>query len=118
MEFNSQEQCPTARQILDRVGDKWSLLIIAMLSEKPLRFNELRRVITGISQRMLTLTLRDLERDGLIVRTVYDTKPPSVAYNLSELGRTLLEPVEGLIQWAFANKAAIEQARHEYDAKP
>ena len=83
-----------------------------------MRFNEIRRHIEGISQRMLTLTLRDLERNGLVTRTVYPTKPPSVEYALTNLGRTLLEPVMGLVTWVQKSQATIEQARVKYDKAP
>ncbi len=97
------EECALVRQILDRVGDRWSLYIVGQLREGPLRFNELRRSIDGISQRMLTLTLRGLERDGLITRTVYPTNPPKVEYELTALGRTLLAPAAALLDWAEAH---------------
>lgn len=104
-----------AREILDRVGDKWSVYVVAMLQDGPLRFSELKRTIDGISQRMLTLTLRSLERDGLVTRTVHPTVPPSVEYALTALGRTLLVPVTALVRWAEKNKGRIEQARERYD---
>jgi DNA-binding HxlR family transcriptional regulator len=106
--------CP-AREILDRVGDKWSVLIVAMLGDGPHRFSELKRMIEGISQRMLTLTLRGLERDGLVTRTVHPTVPPSVEYALTGLGRTLLEPVMALAAWAEKNRGRIQQARDRFD---
>jgi DNA-binding HxlR family transcriptional regulator len=104
-----------AREILDRVGDKWSVYVVAMLGQGPLRFSELKRQIEGISQRMLTLTLRGLERDGLVTRTVHPTVPPSVEYALTTLGRTLLEPVMALAQWAEKNRGRIQQARDRFD---
>ncbi len=85
--------CLAVRDVLSRVGDKWSVLVVTLLCGGPRRFNELRRTIEGISQRMLTLTLRGLERDGLVTRTVYPTVPPRVDYELTTMGRTLLEPV-------------------------
>src|ERR1700727_1434012 len=101
---HSQGQCcGPIRETLSRVGDKWSLLIIGTLSDAPLRFNELRRRIDGISQRMLTRTLRELERDGLVTRTVTPTTPPSVEYALNDLGRSLVEPVKVLIVWNMTN---------------
>ncbi|HEY7957447.1 MAG TPA: helix-turn-helix domain-containing protein [Polyangia bacterium] len=106
-----------AREILDRVGDKWSVYIVAMLSGGPLRFSELRRRIEGISQRMLTLTLRSLERDGLVTRTVHPTVPPSVEYALTRLGRTLIAPVMALVAWAEKNKTRIQQARNAFDRR-
>ncbi|MFC4278066.1 winged helix-turn-helix transcriptional regulator [Achromobacter aloeverae] len=110
--------CRATRLILDRIGDKWSLYLIATLSGGPRRFNELKREIDGISQRMLTLTLRNLERDGLLTRTVYPTIPPRVDYELTGMGRTLLQPVTALIAWANENQMAIEDARQRYDEEP
>jgi DNA-binding HxlR family transcriptional regulator len=109
--------CPAAREVLNRVGDKWSILIIALLRDGPRRFSELRRSIEGISQRMLTLTLRDLERDGLVTRKVFPTVPPRVDYALTELGRTLLEPVLALAAWADRNRHVIQAARARFDRK-
>ena len=110
--------CRATREILDRIGDKWSLYIIASLANGTLRFNELRRGIDGISQRMLTLTLRGLERDGLILRTMYPTIPPRVDYELTELGRTLLGPVMALVNWANDNQFAIAKAHQRFDETP
>jgi len=107
--------CASIREILSLVGDKWSVLIIVILSERSLRFNELRRKIDGISQRMLTRTLRELERNGLLTRTVTPSKPPSVAYELTALGKSLLEPVQALIGWTLENYPTISQARGEFD---
>ncbi|MDK1376462.1 MULTISPECIES: helix-turn-helix domain-containing protein [unclassified Sinorhizobium] len=109
------EDCRPVREILDRVGDKWSLYIITTLKDGPVRFNDLRRRIGGISQRMLTLTLRGLERDGLVTRTLFPTIPPRVDYELTELGRTLLAPVMGLVMWASANQDVVQAARVRYD---
>ncbi|MDQ0646160.1 DNA-binding HxlR family transcriptional regulator [Microbacterium natoriense] len=106
------------RDVLDRVGDKWSLLLIATLRGDRLRFSELLKHIPGISQRMLTLTLRQLERDGLISRTVYAEVPPRVEYELTELGGTLIPMARTIGDWALANHPAIEEARAEYDARP
>ena len=103
--------------ILAKVGDKWSVLIVSQLGDGPMRFNEIKRQVGGISQRMLTLTLRGLERDGLVTRTVTPSVPPRVDYALTELGRTLLEPVMALSAWAIANHAAIEAARARFDAE-
>ena len=102
-------------EVLARVGDKWSVLVVTRLGGGPLRFNELRRSIGGISQRMLTLTLRGLERDGLITRTVFPTVPPRVEYALTALGRDLLQPVSGLSDWALRNQAKIARARDQFD---
>src|SRR5690348_3883321 len=107
--------CLATREILDRIGDKWSLYIVAMLANGPRRFNELKRGIDGISQRMLTLTLRGLERDGLITRTMYPTIPPRVDYELTEMGRTLLKPVKALIDWVNHNQPLIAEARQRFD---
>lgn len=106
--------CPV-RGVLDRIGDKWSTLIIITLAEQPLRFGQLRRTIPDISQRMLTQTLRDLQRDGLVSRHVFPTQPPSVEYRLTEMGRSLLEPLAALVRWADSHYAAIRGARSEYD---
>ncbi|ASG20248.1 winged helix-turn-helix transcriptional regulator [Nitrospirillum viridazoti] len=110
------DDCRMVREILDLVGDKWSLYIIATLKDGPVRFNELRRRIDGISQRMLTITLRGLERDGLVKRTLFPTIPPRVDYELTEVGRTLLAPVMGLVTWAYASQENIQDARVRYDA--
>jgi DNA-binding HxlR family transcriptional regulator len=109
--------CATAREVLNRVGDKWSVFAIARLGHGTTRFTELQRGIEGISQRMLTLTLRHLERDGLVTRTVYPTIPPRVDYALTPLGRTLLETVMALAAWAEAHRVDIEAARHAYDQR-
>jgi DNA-binding HxlR family transcriptional regulator len=113
----SHEACPAVREVLSRVGDKWSVLIVGVLGERRQRFSELRRSIEGISQRMLTLTLKDLERDGLVTRTVYPTVPPRVEYDLTPLGRTLLDPVMAIAAWAADNRGAIQDARQRYDAR-
>lgn len=110
------EACPAVRDVLSLVGDKWSVLVVFNLRAGPKRFMELRRSIEGISQRMLTLTLRNLERDGLVTRTVFPTTPPSVEYALAPLGDTLVEPIVGLAGWAHANREAIRAARERYDA--
>jgi DNA-binding HxlR family transcriptional regulator len=113
----SHESCLAVREVLHRVGDKWSVLVVNLLSDDRKRFSDLRRSIEGISQRMLTLTLKALERDGLVTRTVHPTIPPRVEYELTELGRTLLVPVSGLAEWAQVNRGAIQKARTEYDAR-
>jgi DNA-binding HxlR family transcriptional regulator len=112
--FDTQD-CPV-RDVMDRVGDKWTALVILVLSIKTHRFSELHRGIPDISKRMLTQTLRELERDGLITRHVYPTKPPSVSYALSPLGQSVLVPLEGLIEWAQKSHAGIRRARERYDA--
>ena len=110
------EDCRAVSEVLSRVGDKWTVLVVQTLGDGPKRFNELRRALGSISQRMLTLTLRGLERDGLVTRTVYPTIPPRVDYELTKLGRSLLEPVSELGLWARQNRAAIQNARQRFDA--
>lgn len=112
---HNQEACRPIRHVLERVGDKWSLLIVYQLSAGKLRFNELRRALPGISQRMLTYSLRELERDGLVLRTVIPSVPPRVDYEVTPLGATLLAPVEGLIDWALAHQDEMEAARSRFD---
>jgi DNA-binding HxlR family transcriptional regulator len=107
--------CRAVSDVLARVGDKWSVLVVTRLGAGSMRFNELRRSIGGISQRMLTLTLRGLERDGLVTRTVFPTIPPRVDYALTLLGRDLLEPVSALGEWATRNQAKIARAREKFD---
>lgn len=107
--------CPI-REILDLVGDKWSVLIVVLLGQRTYRFSELHRAIDGISQRMLTLTLRALVRDGLATRTPHATVPPRVDYELTELGRTLLDPLSALDAWANAHRDDIVAARKRHDA--
>lgn len=114
----SDPGCTTIREVLARVGDKWSVFVITLLGERTMRFTELHRSIEGISQRMLTLTLRQLERDGLVERVVFPIVPPRVEYSLTALGATLLAPLVGLAGWADAHRVDIERARLEYDAQP
>jgi DNA-binding HxlR family transcriptional regulator len=109
--------CRAISDVLARVGDKWSVLVVSKLGGGPKRFNELRREIGGISQRMLTLTLRGLERDGLVVRRIVPSSPPGVQYDLTALGRDLLQPVSALSAWAIRNQGKIEQSRTKFDAK-
>jgi DNA-binding HxlR family transcriptional regulator len=109
------EDCRAVSEVLSRVGDKWTILVVGELGNGPRRFNEIRRSLGSISQRMLTLTLRGLERDGLVLRTVFPTVPPRVEYELTALGRSLLEPVSGLGLWARQNRAAIQSARQRFD---
>jgi DNA-binding HxlR family transcriptional regulator len=106
------------RDVLDRIGDKWSMLMIMTLAMRPQRFSELHRAIRDISKRMLTQTLRDLERDGLITRHVFPTKPPSVEYRLTPLGQSLLNPMAGLIDWADRRYSDIHAARVRFDGSP
>ena len=103
--------CVAVRDVLNRVGDKWSVLVIRTLGAGPLRFNALRRAVEGISQRMLTLTLRGLERDGLVHREVHPTVPPQVEYSLTALGETLLGTIQALAEWAYAHRMDIQEAR-------
>jgi DNA-binding HxlR family transcriptional regulator len=107
--------CRAISEVLARVGDKWSVLVVSKLGDGTKRFNELRREIGGISQRMLTLTLRGLERDGLVERTIVPTSPPGVEYDLTPLGRDLLQPVSALSAWAIRNQGKIEQSRIKFD---
>ncbi len=116
-ESKVHDSCPLAREVLGRVGDKWSVLVIVQLGEGTKRFSEVRRSIDGISQRMLTLTLRGLERDGLVVRTVFPTVPPRVEYALTMLGNTLLKTVAELAMWAIDNRSEIERARDAFDRR-
>jgi DNA-binding HxlR family transcriptional regulator len=109
------EDCRAVSEVLARVGDKWTVLVVTVLGAGPKRFNELRRSLGSISQRMLTLTLRGLERDGLVTRTVFPTVPPRVDYELTALGRSLLVPVSSLGGWARQHRAAIEKARRQFD---
>jgi DNA-binding HxlR family transcriptional regulator len=110
------EDCRAVSEVLARVGDKWTVLVVGVLGDGPKRFNEIRRSLGSISQRMLTLTLRALERDGLVTRTAFATIPPRVDYELTRLGSSLLEPVSGLGLWARQNRAAIQAARLRFDA--
>lgn len=114
-ERDENGSCPM-RDVLDRVGDTWSLLVIINLQERPVRFNALRRAIEGISQRMLTVTLRSLERDGLVSRTVRPTTPPEVEYALTELGRSIAVPIGALGLWAAQNRDRLRAARDAFDA--
>ena len=109
-------ECRTISETLARIGDKWTVLVVELLRDGPMRFNELRRTIHGISQRMLTLTLRGLERDGLVTRTVYPTIPPRVEYELTTLGRTLREPLCAIAAWARTHRSAIDRAQKLFDA--
>lgn len=111
------QACPAVREVLNRVGDKWSVQIVALLGDGPMRFSELRRSIEGISQRMLTLTLRGLERDGLVTRTVFPEIPPRVDYELTRLGKTLLEPISALAEWAEQYRTSIQEARERFDVR-
>ncbi|MES9603865.1 winged helix-turn-helix transcriptional regulator [Actinomadura sp. NPDC000929] len=103
------------RDVLDRIGDKWSVLVVVELAGGPRRFRELQRAIDGISQRMLTLTVRRLERDGLVLRTVYPTVPAQVDYRLTETGTSLTHLVKALADWSLTHRDVIAEARHRYD---
>ena len=113
---HATEDCRAVSGILQRIGDKWSLLVVRRLGDGSMRFNELRAAIGGISQKMLTTTLRSLERDGFVTRTVFPTIPPRVDYELTDLGRELEIPVKGLAEWAIANTGRINEARKRFDS--
>jgi DNA-binding HxlR family transcriptional regulator len=115
VEGDQVQICGAMGDILNRIGDKWSVMVVGHLTKKTMRFNELRHSIGGISQRMLTLTLRNLERDGLVIHTVYPEIPPRVEYQLTELGRTLTDPLDTLWNWAAAHMASVNEARDNYD---
>jgi DNA-binding HxlR family transcriptional regulator len=108
--------CRAISEVLSRIGDKWTVLVVNLLGGGPKRFSEIKREVGGISQRMLTLTLRALQRDGLVTRTVHPTVPPSVEYDLTELGHSLLVPVQALGQWALINQHTMADARRRFDA--
>jgi len=113
-QWDTREDCEV-RQILDRIADKWSLLVIALLEHRRLRFTELMREIDGVSQRMLTVTLRQLERDGLVARTVHPVIPPKVEYELTSLGATLHQTIQALVTWTEQHQREIAEARETYD---
>jgi DNA-binding HxlR family transcriptional regulator len=115
-QWDTREDCEV-RQILDRIGDKWSLLVIALLDNRSLRFTELKKTIDGISQRMLTVTLRQLERDGLVRRTVHPVVPPRVDYDLTPLGVTLHATIQSLVNWTETHQNQIALARAAYDIR-
>ena len=109
--------CRLVGDVLARIGDKWTVFVVRLLADGPMRFNELKRAVDGISQRMLTLTLRGLERDGLVTRTVFPTVPPRVDYALTDLGQTLITMLQGLGEWAIEHRPRIVAARAAYDAR-
>ena len=111
------EECKSVSEVFGRVGDKWTVLIVSLLGNGPKRFSELQRSIGGISHKMLTTTLRNMERDGFCTRTVFPTIPPRVQYELTKLGRDLLVPVNDLANWAIANRERINAARRQFDAQ-
>ena len=115
-QWDTREDCDV-RQILDRIGDKWSLLVIALLDNRSMRFTELKKTIDGISQRMLTVTLRQLERDGLVNRTVHPVVPPRVDYALTPLGVTLHATIQSLVSWTETHQTEIATARARYDSQ-
>jgi DNA-binding HxlR family transcriptional regulator len=115
-ELEPEEECQAISETLARIGDKWTVLVVELLAGGPMRFNEIRRTIGNISQRMLTLTLRELERDGLVTRTVYPTIPPRVEYQLTKLGRTLREPLIAVAEWVRKHRPAMVEARKLFDA--
>ena len=115
--LHEPEDCRAVSEVLSRVGDKWTVLVVSTLGDGPKRFNELRKALGSISQRMLTLTVRALERDGLVTRTAVATIPPRVTYELTKLGRSLLDPVNGLGLWARKNRGAIADARSRFDSR-
>lgn len=117
MKDPSSPVCRTISTLLSRIGDKWTVLVVSTLGAGPRRFNELRREIPSVSQRMLTLTLRNLERDGLVSRTVTPTIPPRVDYALTPLGHSLQKPIAALSEWAIDNIEAIHQAHARFDAE-
>jgi DNA-binding HxlR family transcriptional regulator len=117
MKDPSNPVCRTISTLLSRIGDKWTVLVVATLGDGPRRFNELRREIPSVSQRMLTLTLRNLERDGIVSRTVTPSIPPRVDYELTALGHSLLKPVTALTEWALDNVEAIHGAQSRFDAQ-
>lgn len=111
------QDCRKVSKILARIGDKWSVLVVMLLGDSPRRFNEIKRMVGGISQRMLALTLRGLERDGIMTRTIYPTIPPRVDYELTELGRSLREPVVALGMWAHHHMTQIDSAQRRFDER-
>ena len=117
MKDPSNPVCRTISTLLSRIGDKWTVLVVQTLGEGPKRFNQLRREIPSVSQRMLTLTLRNLERDGLVSRTVTPSIPPRVDYELTELGQSLQKPICGLATWALENVEAIHESQARFDAQ-
>jgi DNA-binding HxlR family transcriptional regulator len=108
------DNCPV-RDVMDNISGKWSLLMILELTAGPMRFGELRRRVPDISQRMLTQTLRDLQRDGYVMRTVFPTQPPSVEYRLTDLGESFMKPIEALVDWAVQNQERIRQCRAAFE---
>jgi DNA-binding HxlR family transcriptional regulator len=112
---DAHADCRALTDVLARIGDKWTVMVVGVLSQGPMRYSQILKVIDGISQRMLTLTLKGLERDGLVTRTVYPTNPPRVDYTLTERGHTLTVPLRELWEWARANKSAIDESRRQFE---
>jgi DNA-binding HxlR family transcriptional regulator len=110
-----QRDCPS-RRLLDRIGDRWTVLIVGALDTRPMRFTEIANAVDGISQKMLTQTLRSLERDGFVTRTAYPVVPPHVEYELTELGRSLQDPLRALERWAIENMDTVVSRQGDYDA--
>ena len=115
--LDEHHQCRALGEVLDRIGDKWAVMVIGALSKGPMRFNALLRLIGGVSQRMLTLTLRGLERDGLVTRTLFPTIPPRVDYELTHLGHSLIVPLRQLFDWAQKHRSELENARQAFDTR-
>lgn len=113
--INESGQCRAVADVLARIGDKWTVYVVGLLAVRTMRFNEIRHQVPAISQRMLSLTLRGLERDGLVKRTVYPTIPPRVEYELTETGRTLIAPLREVGAWAVLHRVTIEASRYAYD---
>jgi len=116
-EGHTHEEYRALAGILTRIGDKWTVMVVGVLSQGSMRYSQIFKAVDGVSQRMLTLTLKNLERDGLVTRTVYPTNPPQVDYALTGLGRTLIAPLRALWTWAQANRPAIENTRRDFDQR-
>jgi DNA-binding HxlR family transcriptional regulator len=115
--LNPREACKAEVETLARIGDKWTVMVVGALAKAPIRYNEIRRRVEGISQRMLTLTLKGLEQDGLVTRTMYPTIPPRVDYELTDLGRKLIVPLKALSKWARENRPAMLAAREAFQKR-
>ena len=115
---SDHSQCQMISSLLDRVGDKWTVMVVGVLADGPVRFNAIMREVGGVSHRMLTLTLRGLERDGIVKRRAFPTIPPKVEYELTPLGQSLVEPLEQVMNWVRLNQEIIEKARGVFDARP
>jgi DNA-binding HxlR family transcriptional regulator len=116
LDSKNLDECRVVLEVLDRVGDKWTVMVVGVLAAGPVRFNAIQRSIPGLSHRMLTATLRGLERDGLVERRAYPTSPPKVEYELTEFGHSLIKPLQGLATWALSSRATILSARMRFDA--